>query len=232
MINNFLACEQKELWDNVHSQATPSDTIALQFLIGKLDLDFLSANYQSDAQEKIITSLIDSLLSTSITRIISLLKAASSTNEATAANIPQFSNFATAAIYLPELLLSSDEPLTNRELGYALFSETKSDGAAEKYGQNHANLAMQLGLAALTKVDRKKVYCPTPLTAKYCQLDQSEKMELLQRLCFRIPIIQVAVKCCASDDAIDECMKKTLAESTYLRRRSNVLEVLAFALGE
>ena len=232
MINNFLAVEQKELWDNVLSQSTPSDTIVLQFLVGKLDLDFLSANYQSDAQEKIITVLTNSLLSTSITTIRSLLRVAPSTNEATAANIPQFSNFATAAIYLPELLLGSRKPLTNRELGYSLFSETKTDGAAEKYGQNHANFAMQLGLAALATVDRKKVYCPTPLTGKYCQLEQDKKIELLQRLCFRIPIIQIAIKHCSATDAIDECMQKALAQTTYLRRRSNVLEVLAFALGE
>lgn len=117
-------------------------------------------------------------------------------------------------------------------MGYSLFSETKSDGAAEKYGQNHGNLAMQLGLAATAKMERKTVYCPTPLTAKYCQLDQTKKMELLQRLCFRIPIIQIAVTSETPIITIDECLQKILAKSTFMRRRSNVLEVLAFALGE
>lgn len=232
MVNDFLATENRKLWDNVLSQLTPSDTIVLQFLVGKLDLDYLSANYQTDEKEKCIATLMDSLLSTPVSRIRSLLSSEPFANEVFAANIPQFSNFATAVIYLPELLLSSHTQLTYREMGYLLFSETKSDGAAEKYGQNHGNLAMQLGLASITKIDHKNVYCPTPLTAKYCQLEQDKKMELLQRLCFRIPIIQIAAISETPTDAIDECLQKTLAKSTYIRRKSNVLEVLAFALGE
>ena len=76
------------------------------------------------------------------------------------------------------------------------------------------------------------MYIPTPLTAQYCKLEQDKKMELLQRLCFRIPIIQIAAKSETPVDIIEEYLQKTLAKSTYIRRRSNVLEVLAFALGE
>lgn len=232
MINDFLTSDARKQWDNVLNQTMPSDAIVLQFLIGKLDLDYLSTNYSTDEKEKCITTLVSSLLSTSISRIRELLASEPFTNEVSAANIPQFSNFATAVIYLPELLLISSTQLTYREMGYSLFSETKSDGAAEKYGQNHGSLARQLGLASIKKVEHKNIYCPTPLTAKYCQLEQGPKMELLQRLCFRIPIIQIAAVSETPTDAIDECLQKTLAKSTYMRRKSNVLEVLAFALGE
>ncbi len=232
MTNNFLARENKIRWNNVLSQAIPSDTIVIQFLIGELDLDDISVNYQKEEKEKCITTLVNVLLGTPVSRIRELLSAEQFTAEVSASNIPQFSNFATAVIYLPELLLISHTPLTYREMGYLLFSETKSDGSAEKYGQNHGSLARQLGLASIEKKDHKSIYCPTPLTAKYCQLEQSEKMELLQRLCFRIPIIQMAAVSETPTDTIDECLKKTLAKTTYLRRRSNVLEVLAFALGE
>lgn len=235
MIHDFLASnntENRELWDNVLNQTIPSDTIVLQFLMGKLDLDYLSGNYQTDEKESCITTLVNSLLSTPISRIRELLSSEPFTNRVSADNIPQFSNFATAVIYLPELLLLSRTQLTYREMGYSLFSETKGDVAAEKYGQNHGSLARQLGLAAIQKKDHKNVYCPTPLTAKYCQLEQTQKMELLQRLCFRIPIIQIAVVSETPTDAVDECLQKNLAKSTYTRRKSNVLEVLAFALGE
>lgn len=232
MPNYFLSIDNKELWDNILGEKMTSDTIVMQFLLGNLDLDYLSANYQRNEKEKCITTLVNSLLNTPISRIISLFSSEPLINEVSAANIPQFSNFATAAIYLPELLLNSQARLTNREMGYSLFSETKSDGAAEKYGQNHGGLAMQLGLASITKIDRKNVYCPTPLTAMYCQLEQAEKMDLLQRLCFRIPIVQIAAISESPDDVVDELLQKKLAKSTYTRRKPNVFEVLAFAFGE
>lgn len=232
MISDLLAVETKMLWDSILSQQTPSDTIVQQFLVGKLDLDFLSANYKPAEKEMCIITLIDALINTPISKIRLLLLSEKITTEVSATNIPQFSNFASAVIYLPELLLVSYVPLTYRELGYSLFSETKSDGAAEKYGQNHGNLAMQLGLASIAKIGSRKGFCSTPLTAQYCQLEQTKKMELLQRLCFRIPIIQIAARSEIPIDTIDECLQKALAKSTYMRRKANVLEVLAFALGE
>ena len=188
MGNNFLAEGNQKSWDNILNQTAPSDAIVLQFLSGQLDLDYLSANYKPDEQKNCISTLIESLLGTSIPALRKLLSSNEITSEISAANIPQFSNFATAAIYLPELLLNTRNQLTYREMGYALFSETKSDGAADKYGQNHGSLAIQLGLATTIKICRKSVFCATPLTAEYCKLDHSSKMELLQRLCFRIPI--------------------------------------------
>lgn len=232
MGNNFLAESKQESWDNVLNQTATSDTIVLQFLVGQLDLDYLSASYKPEEQEKCISTLISSLLGTSISALRDLLSSNKIAHEISAANIPQFSNFATAAIYLPELLLNSHTQLTYREMGYALFSETKSDGAADKYGQNHGSLAVQLGLATTIKACRKSAFCATPLTAEYCKLEHSSKMELLQRLCFRIPIIRVASISDAPAKLIDEYLLKALAKSTYIRRKSNVLEVMAFALGE
>lgn len=69
MINDFLTSDARKRWDNVLNQTMPSDAIVLQFLIGKLDLDYLSANYQTDEKEKCTTILVSSLLSTSISRI-------------------------------------------------------------------------------------------------------------------------------------------------------------------
>lgn len=232
MSNDFLLVEKQELWDGVLNEATSSDTIVLQFLTGKLDIDYLSAHYRTDEQERCVATLVNALLCTSIPAIRKRLSSETFLQEISPANIPQFSNFATAVIYLPELLLNSESQLTYREMGYSLFSDTKSDGAAEKYGQNHGSLAIQLGLASTRKVCRKNVFCPTPLTVAYCQLDYTSKMELLQRLCFRIPIIQLAASSELPAEVIDECLQKNLAKSTYIRRKSNVLEVLAFALGE
>ena len=57
-------------------------------------------------------------------------------------------------------------------------------------------------------------------------------MDLLQRLCFRIPIIQIAATSETPIDTIDEYLQKALAKSTYSRRKPNVIEILTFALGE
>ena len=232
MINDLIAIDQKKIWNKVLNYEISSDMIVLQFIIGNLDLNYLANNYQYDEQEKCVITLVNALLSTPISRIRLLLTSEPLENKVSAANIPQFSNFATAVIYLPELLLTTRTYLTYREMGYMLFSETKSDGAAEKYGQNHGSLAVQLGLASITKCEHKKVFCQTPLTYQYCQLEYAKKMELLQRLCFRIPIIQIAATSEKPNIAVDECLKNNLAKTTCIRRRSNVLEVLAFALGE
>lgn len=232
MSDSFLAIEKQALWNSVLSPDIQYDVLVVQFLTNKLDLDYLSANYSDIDKEHCISIIIDALLATPIPKVKELLASIPFDRKISADNIPEFSNFATAAVYLPEILLSADLPLTNRELGYSLFSETKNDIAAEKYGQTHGNLSWQLGLASIVRNNHKKFFCATPLTQKFCQLDQSKKIELLQRLCFRIPIIHAASVSDYPTDTVDINLKTVLAKSTFIRRRSNVLEVLAFALGE
>lgn len=230
-----LAIEQKNLWRFVLKEKVSPDAMILNYLTGKLILKDLveeSENQQQKIIDEGITILISALTNTPIPRIIELLTSVPVEPSISASNIPQFSNFASAAMYLPTLLIDAQTPITYCEMGHALYSETKSDLAAEKYGQNHGNLAVQMDLAQLTKKGQKKAFEPTILTPKYCQLKQEEKIEVLQRLCFKIPIIQVASISKDPIAKIDECLGKALAESTRDRRRANVNEILAFALGK
>lgn len=228
---SFLEISQEDRWRSVLCGASSPEDIAFDYLTGKLALNCLTEKNEESIY-KGVNILINTLVTIPIFRIKELLTVGYAVPCITASNIPQFSNFASIAVYLPTLLVSTKEPITYCDLGYALYSDTKNDGAAIKYGQNHGNLAVQLDLAQLTKKERKKAFKATILTSTYCKLEQCEKMELLQRLCFRIPIIQAAAISENPTATVEGLLAKTLAESTRNRRRSNVLEVLAFALGE
>lgn len=228
---NSLEISQGDRWCSVLCGESSAEDIAFDYLAGNLALNHL-AGKDKEMACKGIDALINALVNTPIFRIRQRLSVGYTVPCITASNIPQFSNFASVAVYLPTLLVSAKEPITYCELGYALYSDTKNDGAAIKYGQNHGNLAVQLDLAQLVKKENKKAFKATILTSKYCILEQCEKMELLQRLCFKIPIVQAATISENPIATVEDLLAKVLAESTRDRRRANVLEVLAFALGE
>lgn len=228
---NSLEISQEDRWRSVLCGESSAEDIAFDYLAGKLALNRL-AGKDKEMACKGIDALINALVNTPIFRIRQRLAVGYTVPCITASNIPQFSNFASVAVYLPTLLVSAKEPITYCELGYALYSDTKNDGAAIKYGQNHGNLAVQLDLAQFVKKENKKAFKATILTSKYCKLEQCEKMELLQRLCFKIPIVQAATISENPIATVEDLLAKVLAKSTRDRRRANVLEVLAFALGE
>lgn len=228
---SFLEISQEDQWRSVLCGKSSAEDITFDYLTGKLTLNFLAEKDEAIIY-KGMNVLINALVAIPISRIRKLLAVGYAVPCITASNIPQFSNFASVAVYLPTLLASAKEPITYCDLGYALYSDTKNDGAAIKYGQNHGNLALQLDLAQITKKEHKRAFEATILTSAYCKLEQCEKMNLLQRLCFRIPIIQVAAISENPTATVEGLLTKFLAESTRNRRRSNVLEVLAFALGE
>lgn len=228
---SFLDISQKDRWRSVLCGKSSAEDITFDYLTGKLALNYLTGKDETIIY-KGINILINALVTIPISRIRKLLASGHTVPCITASNIPQFSNFASVAVYLPTLLASAKEPITYCDLGYALYSDTKNDGAAIKYGQNHGNLAQQLDLAQITKKECKKAFEATLLTSAYCKLEHYEKMDLLQRLCFRIPIIQAAAISENPTATVEGLLAKALAESTCNRRRPNVLEVLAFTLDE
>lgn len=149
--------DTKQSWEKVISGNMDTNTIAVKYLTGQLSIPYLTEHKEEFSQDlinKSIVTLINSLQELHIPELRRLLKDSDTLLEVSSSNIPQFSNFASAAIYLPEVLIHSKEALSYRELGYALFLDSKSDGAANKYGENHGNFACLIDLAYKTRKGR------------------------------------------------------------------------------
>ena len=96
-------------------------------------------------------------------------------------------------------------------------------GAQTKYGENHYKLAVQLGF-----VTSEKPFIATDLGyAYYLNADEEQRSEIKKRLALRIPIIQRALLTADVKQVnMSDLMCEYLSESTMLRRRSNVRELL------
>ena len=229
---NFL---QASIWSSLLSDKMTLAEIAIAYITQQVDFQYVTLNsndYSESARSCMVDKVSNALLSFSPWDMRSLIRRADQLAAIASNNIPQFSSFPTAAVCVPDQLMPRTAPISWVDLGYALFPSSVSDGAAIKYGENHGKMAALLDLALPVKEKGKGAFLPTVFTPFYCNLPQTDKMNLLVKLCFRIPIVQQAVIADDPYTKIDQLLHQYLAESTYLRRRSNVLEVLHFALEE
>lgn len=224
---------QHEKWSSIIEKKSDYLSIAIDFLTGQIRTEFLVEHkdtfFGGNIQEAIET-LIHSLEKITIGQLCYALKHCTNLKPVDKSNIPQYSNFATAVICVPEILVKSSEPLSYKALGSELSPESKSDYAIEKYGENHGKLAVALGLAEIKKIAGCNKFYPSALTSPFCHMTQSDKMALLTRLCYRIPFVQQAVVTETPEQKVVESLQKVLAPSTYSRRIANAQEILAFAL--
>ncbi len=142
-------------------------------------------------------------------------------------NIPQFSDSEDIYKVMRVVLDSEIVDLSYEKIGYFLCPKGAKSGAQTKYGENHYKLAAQLGL-----VTPNKPLSTTDLgIAYYLTEDSDKRKEMLKRLVMRIPIIQ-QVLLCADSQLVDmsEYMCRFLSQSTMLRRRSNMRELLSYLM--
>ncbi len=171
--------------------------------------------------------LCKELLALPLEKIPALLLQYSAIHEVTTGNIPQLSDLSIALYRVPRVLVEANVPLSYEELGSSIYPSRLS-GAQGKYGEGHGKLATALDLASCAKQNHHWRFASAPMGKLFCELPQEDKDQLLQRLCYRVPIIQHMV---TSNDPIaemDRCLS-ILAETTRKRRRRNVLDLYAFA---
>lgn len=221
-----------DFWLRFHDDELPSKEAVLAFLCKKENVEVLRESTLSlSTQLEIAHHLIESMLAIPLASLPDLLKEAGCMECISAANVPQFSNFSSALFYLPKRLNETKCSMSNVEIGYALHQDCASELAARKYGENHAKLAVACGLAIPAQKDGCAGVQISLLGSAYCDYDTEMQIEILARLCYRIPIIQRAV---ISDDkkaSIEESLS-VLSTSVQKRRRHNVYELLAYALNE
>lgn len=142
-------------------------------------------------------------------------------------NIPQFSKADDIFTVLRVVIDSGIEDLSYEKIGYYLCPRGSKPGAQTKYGENHYKLAVQLGLVTVEK----------PLTATdlgmafYLTNNFTKRNEIKKKLALRVPIIQQAILL-AEKGTVDMAafMCQHLSQSTMLRRRPNIRELLQYIM--
>ena len=206
--------------------------IVQQFLLGNLNLNE-NALYNGVEQHDMsayANRILDALLNTPLEVFPQILMSLSIKVKLSTADILQFSNMETAMYYIPKLLVDKDNCLTYRELGM-MIHPCVSNMAAAKYGENHAKLTVAIALASTTKKNGCAAITRSILTVPFCALSQVNKNEVLQRLCFKIPLVQEIVKCEDWKAALDEKLS-FLSDSMVKRRKHCCVDIISFALNE
>lgn len=178
--------------------------------------------------EKTAKTICDALLMLRLDEIPSLLLKYKAVCEVTKGNIPQYSDLTVALYMVPQKLCAASAPLSYEELGASIYP-CRSIGAAGKYGEGHGKLAVLIGLAQCKKTEGKQQFILTAMGCYFCKLQQEDKDNLLQRLCYKVPIVQHMVTQKEPIKTLEKCLS-ILSESTQKRRYRNVLDVYAFAI--
>ena len=224
-------CKKKGIcWYNIFSDNTEIEKQFIKLYFEKeIDLQCLSyKNSECADKDKIIDRWIQILLKYSLEDIIDIIVKSENLEAVSKDNIPQYSDLMDSFYKVNIILVESEELMTFEEMGYYLgtghTNMNDSQVAQKKYGENHAKLATLLDLACISKNGNQSHIYSSLLGYKFYQLSDTEKKELIKRLCLRIPIVQSVFKARSVNQINKEI--KILSASTQNRRRSNVISVI------
>lgn len=143
--------------------------------------------------------------------------------------IIQYSNLEHALVDVVRVLKFNNNSLTFTELGKIIIN-AKEEGACKKYGENHAKLASEL---SMVKLERKSatIVSNTSFGDFSVGLSDKDRNELVKRLALRNKFIQKLIYLAKKGlvNYMDVAME-TLSESTAIRRKSNVRQIVNLIL--
>ena len=145
--------------------------------------------------------------------------------------IIQYSNLEHAILDVPRVLKFNNKPLTFAELGKIIIN-AKEEGACKKYGENHAKLASELSMVILEK--KNSTYVSNTSFGNFSvSLSEKDRRELVKRLAIRNEFIQKLIYLAKKGMVyyMDIAME-TLSESTAIRRKSNVRQIVNLILND
>jgi len=173
--------------------------------------------------------LLDLLLNISTNDVFAVIKShQASLTPVVSNNIPQFSNVDEIFSVLRIVIDSEIEDLSYKKIGYYLCAKVAKVGAQVKYGENHYKLAAQLGLVTFAKP-----FTATDIGLAFYLTDNTIKRQAIKKhLALRIPIIQQALLLADTNTIVDmgALMCQYISQSTMLRRRSNVRELMQYIM--
>lgn len=137
-------------------------------------------------------------------------------------DISQFSDFKDAYYRVPFVLKNCGQTdVDYSQMGYMMGGEKRNDVANKKYGENHVKTSAQLGLCHFYRCRANS----NSLGTLFVKLDDSERKNILPKLCLYIPYIQNYFMAGASDVVREEILS-ILSPTTQNRRRPNVNTII------
>lgn len=133
-------------------------------------------------------------------------------------DISQFSDFKDAYYTVPFILKNCGiTDVDYLKMGYMLRDNTRKDIADKKYGENHIKTAAQLGLCRFERCRANR----NALGDNFIKLNDTDRKNILPKICLYIPYIQNYFMAGATDEARENILS-ILSKTTQDRRRSNV----------
>ncbi len=144
-------------------------------------------------------------------------------------DVPQYSTLENSLQRTLELLEFSETGMTFYDIGYDLMKPDER-GAAIKYGENHAKLAESCNIVSIDKRRKPAITKNTSLGSVLAYKKFEEKKDLYKKLLLREYALRKIIYYSSKGDIEYRKCVPCLAESTAIRRRSNVKELLEFIL--
>lgn len=141
----------------------------------------------------------------------------------------QFSNLDDATLNYCLKLKKVDNPgLSLLEIGKLLQDDGKErkDGAYVKYGENHAKLAKELGLG----FELCNTYYLSGIGYIFAELSEDNRKHMISRLILRSKLICRLYQASENGDVDLRQFLYMLADSTYIRRRSNIKKMADYLI--
>ncbi len=134
-------------------------------------------------------------------------------------HIPQFSKieklFRVPLYFIESGQMSVDYP----QLGFYLKLDINASLVSNiKYGENHGKTTAILGLIDCNNTR----FIPSAFTSAFCSFDEDKQREIMLRLFFRVPVVQIILKAAAVDKVNGFLPMMALKESTRLRRSYSI----------
>lgn len=166
--------------------------------------------------------VLDEILSLSIDDILKIIDCNNYGDVADVKNIPQFGKIETV-INVPSYFVDNGNCCADYpQLGFFLKQDVNATLIANtKFGENHGKAASILGI--VNCVHTRIV--PSALTYSFVELNQNQKEEIIKRLLFRIPVVQIILYSAKNGKVNGYDAMAQLMESTK-RRRSQCLRAI------
>ena len=139
-------------------------------------------------------------------------------------DIPQFSDISQLKTIVNCVANGASSYL---ELGENLdYGFLKNDVSNRKFGETHAKLAAMLDLIWINTKGNSLQLKPTPLGIRFASLDDQTQLGLVQKLLFRLPIIQKILRDAKSKQVSLDNLMQECSDKTKKRRCSDVRELI------
>lgn len=178
-----------------------------------------------------VKEYVERIISEPADRYVAYIKALTSKEAIRPEDVFQFSSIEDATDKFCEKVKAIDNPgLTHLEVGKLLQDDGKERkaGAYVKYGENHAKLAKELGLA----FELCNTYYLSGIGYIYSELSDEQKKLFLIRIIIRTRLITRLLQASQNGKVDLREFLYMLADSTYIRRRSNIRKIVDYVTSE